>query len=75
MSVGPWQIIIVVGLILLVFGPKRIPAIGRSMGEAIRGFKKGISGEDERDVTPENEKLEAGEQNKTGQKHTHKDKA
>ncbi|MCB0392969.1 MAG: twin-arginine translocase TatA/TatE family subunit [Bdellovibrionales bacterium] len=57
MSVGPWQLIIVLGLILLVFGPKRIPAIGKSLGEAFRGFKKGITGDDERDITPENEKL------------------
>ncbi len=58
MSAGPWQIIIVLLIVLLIFGPKKIPAIGKSLGEAFRGFKKGVSG-DERDVTPENEKLEA----------------
>ena len=46
MSIGPWQIIIVVVLVLLLFGPKRIPSLGKSLGEAIRGFKKGISSDD-----------------------------
>jgi len=50
MSPSIWQILIVAAIVLLLFGPKRIPGLGRSLGEAIRGFKKGIS-EDERDVT------------------------
>ncbi|MCB0420904.1 MAG: twin-arginine translocase TatA/TatE family subunit [Bdellovibrionales bacterium] len=50
MSPSLIQILIVVGIALLLFGPKRIPGIGRSMGEAIRGFKKGLT-EDEIDVT------------------------
>lgn len=43
--------ILILGLIALVFfGPNRLPTLGRSMGEAIRGFKKGLNG-DEIDVT------------------------
>jgi sec-independent protein translocase protein TatA len=52
-----WQILIVVGLILLIFGPSRLPGLGKSIGEAIRGFKKGIS-EDEIDVTNSQEKIQ-----------------
>jgi len=44
------QILILVGLIVLLFGVKKIPELGKSLGEAIRGFKKGIS-DDEIDVT------------------------
>ena len=46
---GPsfWQILIVVVIVLFIFGPKRIPGLGKSLGEAIRGFRKGIS-EDEK---------------------------
>ena len=51
MSPSVWQVLIVVGIILLLFGPKRIPGLGKSMGEAIRGFKKGL-GDDDLDVTP-----------------------
>lgn len=46
---GPsfWQILIVVVIVLFIFGPKRIPGLGKSLGEAIRGFRKGISGDDD----------------------------
>lgn len=38
--------ILIVALILLVFfGPSRLPGLGKSLGEAIRGFKKGLDGE------------------------------
>ncbi len=62
MSPSVWQILIVLVIILLLFGPKRIPGIGKSMGEAIRGFKKGINEEDI-DVTEsaKTEKLESAE--------------
>ena len=41
---GPsiWQILIVVVVVLFIFGPKRIPGLGKSLGEAIKGFRKGI---------------------------------
>ncbi len=55
MNLGWTEIIVVVGLALLFFGPSRLPGLGKSMGEAIRGFKKGISGVEDanasRDVT------------------------
>ncbi len=50
MSPSIWQILIVLGIALLFFGPKRLPGLGKSLGEAIRGFKKGIN-EDAIDVT------------------------
>ena len=43
-----WQILIAVAILLLIFGPKRIPALGKSLGEAIRGFRKGIKDEEEK---------------------------
>jgi sec-independent protein translocase protein TatA len=47
MAVGPWQIVIVVLLILLVFGASRLSEIGKGLGEGIRQFKKGIGEDDE----------------------------
>ena len=78
MSPSIWQILIVVGLILLFFGPKRIPGLGKSLGEAIRGFKKGIS-DDEIDVTPEGgaqpaEKIQASESSGEDKKQSQKKK-
>lgn len=40
--IGPWEIGILVIVLLVVFGPKRLPELGSSLGKAITGFKKGL---------------------------------
>ena len=40
MSIGPAEIVIVLILALLVFGPKRLPQMGRSLGRGVREFRK-----------------------------------
>ncbi len=47
--VGPWQIILIVLIVLLLFGGKKIPELMRGIGKGTREFKKGIAGEDEED--------------------------
>jgi sec-independent protein translocase protein TatA len=42
---NPLHLMIVLVVVLLVFGAKRLPDMGRSMGEGMRGFKEAISGE------------------------------
>ena len=37
--IGPWEIAIVLIVILVIFGPKRLPELGSSLGKAITGFK------------------------------------
>ena len=55
MSLGIWQIVLVVVIAVVLFGPKRLPSLGKSMGEAIRGFKKGLTEDDHIDVTDSKE--------------------
>ncbi len=43
----PLEMLIIVGLVLLFFGPKRLPGLGSSLGSAIRGFKRSLSGQEE----------------------------
>lgn len=43
MNLGWTEIILVGAIALLLFGPSKLPGLGRSLGEAIRGFKRGIS--------------------------------
>lgn len=62
MSPGIWQIVIVVGVVFLLFGAKRIPDLGKSMGEAIRGFKKGLNEDEAIDVTDASKKEQISEQ-------------
>ena len=45
-----WHVIILLVIVLIFFGPSRLPSLGKSIGEAIRGFKKGLN-DDEIDVT------------------------
>ena len=40
--IGPWEIAIVVVIALLIFGPKKLPQMGQSVGRSIRGFKEGL---------------------------------
>ena len=46
-NVGPWEIILLLLLALLLFGAKRLPEIGRSMGKGMREFKDSLSGKDD----------------------------
>jgi sec-independent protein translocase protein TatA len=43
-NVGPWEIILVLIVALLVFGPKRLPEMGKSVGKSMREFKDSLSG-------------------------------
>jgi sec-independent protein translocase protein TatA len=40
--IGPWEIAIVLVLALLIFGPRKLPDLGASLGKSIRGFRKGM---------------------------------
>ena len=46
-NVGPWEIVLLLLLALLLFGAKRLPEIGKSMGKGMREFKDSLAGKDE----------------------------
>jgi sec-independent protein translocase protein TatA len=46
-SVGPLEIIVLLVVVLLIFGPKRLPDLGRSLGRGMREFKDSVTGKDE----------------------------
>ena len=50
--IGPWEIAILLVIVLLVFGPKRLPEMGRSLGKGMREFKDSVTGKDEEDAAP-----------------------
>ncbi len=45
-NIGPLEIGIVLVIVLIVFGPKKLPDLGRSLGNGIREFKGSIGGDD-----------------------------
>ena len=42
-GIGPWELIIVLGIVLLLFGASRLPKLAKSLGQASSEFKKGVS--------------------------------
>tara|TARA_B100000795_G_scaffold66338_1_gene45403 strand:+ start:1648 stop:1836 length:189 start_codon:yes stop_codon:yes gene_type:complete len=48
--VGPWQIAIIVALVLLMFGGKKIPELMKGLGGGIKEFKKATKEEDEEKI-------------------------
>jgi sec-independent protein translocase protein TatA len=49
LGIGPLEIIIVLVIVLLIFGPKRLPDLGRSLGRGMREFKDSVTGRDRDD--------------------------
>src|ERR1700716_3145808 len=43
-GIGPLELVIVLVIVLVIFGPKRLPGLGRSLGTGMREFKDSISG-------------------------------
>jgi sec-independent protein translocase protein TatA len=42
-TIGPLELLIVLGIVLLIFGPKRLPSLGRQLGAGMREFKHSIT--------------------------------
>lgn len=59
-NIGPLEIVVILIIALIVFGPKRLPELGRSLGKGIREFRGSLSGDHDDDEKPAQE-LEPGE--------------
>jgi sec-independent protein translocase protein TatA len=46
-NIGPGELLIILIIALVIFGPKRLPGLGRSLGSGMRQFKDAISGQDD----------------------------
>lgn len=66
-SLTHWLVIAVIGIIF--FGPKRLPALGQSLGESIRGFKKALN--DHHDNVPPQEQTRRESLQATDAEHSH----
>jgi sec-independent protein translocase protein TatA len=53
-SIGPTELILILLIVIIIFGAKKLPDLGRSIGEGIKNFKKSVNeGKDsEKDHTP-----------------------
>ncbi len=64
MKVGIWELLIILAIALLIFGPKALPALGESIGKTISSFKKGMkedeTAENKAETTTENSSDDSG---------------
>ena len=52
-GISVWQLLIILAIVIMLFGTKRLRNLGPDLGAALRGFKKGMNGEDESTQTKE----------------------
>ena len=57
-GIGTQEILVILVLVLVIFGAKRLPEIGGGLGRAIRNFRQASSEPDEIDITPKDKKIE-----------------
>ena len=55
-GLGPMELAIILAIVVILFGARRLPEIGSGVGKAIKNFKAGVSGDDEIDGTPDSER-------------------
>ncbi len=60
-GLGATELIIILVIVVILFGARRLPEIGKGVGEAIKNFKKSTSEPDEIDVTPDEKSKESGD--------------
>ena len=60
-NIGPLEIAIVLIIVLIIFGPKRLPELGRSMGRGIREFRGSVSGDHKDDDDDKRAELETSD--------------
>ena len=53
---GPWELLIVLAIVLLIFGPKRLPSLGRSLGQGARSFRDSVRGRFDKNDDDDDEK-------------------
>ena len=56
-GIGSTELFIILAIVVVLFGARRLPELGSGVGSAIRNFKTGLSGKDEVDVTPKQEEV------------------
>lgn len=69
MSLGFWEIVLIALCVLVVFGPSRLPGLGKALGASIRGLKQGLKegiDESEAAAKSDGEKLAEGRTSQDG---------
>jgi len=57
--IGTWEIILIVLVILLIFGGKKIPELMKGLGKGVKSFKDGVNGKEDIEVESQKSKVES----------------
>ena len=60
---GPWELLIILAIVMVIFGTSKITGIGKSLGGAIREFRSSVKGDDSEEESAEDKTKEAGNSN------------
>ena len=58
---GFWQVLLILAIVVLLFGGKKLPELGGAIGETIKNFKKGVKDGDDKKIADNNEKPPGGQ--------------
>ncbi|WGE33920.1 Sec-independent protein translocase subunit TatA [Actinobacillus genomosp. 1] len=74
-GISIWQLLIIVAIIVLLFGTKKLRTLGTDLGESVKGFKKAMADDKSQPQDASFEKVEAKEATSTEQKTKEKEQA
>ncbi|WP_295639228.1 twin-arginine translocase TatA/TatE family subunit [uncultured Mailhella sp.] len=63
-GIGMQELLVILVLVLVIFGAKRLPEIGGGLGRAIRNFRQAASEPDEIDITPKKDQAKTDDEDK-----------
>jgi sec-independent protein translocase protein TatA len=65
MDIGVPELIIILVIVVLIFGPRRLGEVAGELGKGIRNFREGLSGKDEKQAPPEPDHESVDDQRKS----------
>ena len=74
MGIGPWQIILILVIVLIIFGAGKLPRVAGDIAKGVKNFKKGLA-EDDDDVTESDPKKSIDASERAAEATVEKDKA
>ncbi|MCB0323559.1 MAG: twin-arginine translocase TatA/TatE family subunit [Bdellovibrionales bacterium] len=67
-GLGPWELIVILVIVIIVFGVGKLPELGTGLGEGIKNFKKAYRDAKTLDVTPEQERDTGSDEKRSDEK-------
>jgi sec-independent protein translocase protein TatA len=63
-GISVWQLLIILAIVIMLFGTKRLRNLGGDLGSAVKGFRKSMAGDDEQEKDPADDSGEEADKDK-----------